>query len=461
MKRFLSRCLLPAALALIAAPARAGETLPKTDRPPAAVAATEGARERGGEGVTQEHSAEAAGGAGLAPAPPRPLAPSPSRARKSLLATLLQEAGGGAAPSGGEGSSGQEGGGGGVRWSGSGELLWWGRVGGTFSQGIFADRTENSQFKVTHFHPKLSASLGRRGSAYIEGCVTHPRVGTQAEQAWVEYSAGEKLNLQGGRILVPFGHWNVIHDVYDHKTISYPLMYVGHEETEVELLGGPAPILSTGYSDIGALLYGSIWLSGDDQLWYGGYAVNGRFGTGDIEWLDLWNNQEDNNSNKALGGRLVYSRGDNLTLGTSYQTGRFDPENRLRYQMTGFDVYYRIADRYNLRVEWVRNPVDSTERGYTKTGWYAMLDFPLSPRDELVVSVAGLRRHPAQRVENVAHYTVGVNRRLTNSLKLKTELSYLRIGNFVGDPTDTDGDALFGTDFDDVVRVKASLVAIF
>jgi hypothetical protein len=89
-----------------------------------------------------------------------------------------------------------------------------------------------------------------------------------------------------------------------------------------------------------------------------------------------------------------------------------------------------------------------------------MLDFPLSQRDELVVSVSGLRRNPAQRVENLSEYTVGVNRRLTNSLKLKTELSYLRIGNFVGDPGDAD-DTQFGTDFDDVARVKASLVAIF
>lgn len=441
MKRLLTRCLLPVALTLVAGAARADDAPTEAQSPPPAATAP----------VEPASLNEAASNTAAKPTPaPR---------RRSLLAALLLQDGGGTppvdAPAGGDG-----GGGGGVRWSGSAELLWWGRVGGSFRQGIFAERTENSQFKVTHFHPKLSASLGRRGSAYIEGCFTHPRVGTQAEQAWVEFNMAETLNLQGGRILVPFGHWNVIHDVYDHKTISYPLLYVGHEETEIELLGGPAPIVSTGYSDIGALLYGSVWLSGDDQLWYGGYAVNGRFGSTDIEWLDLWNNQEDNNSNKALGGRLIYSRGDNLTAGASYQTGRFDPDNRFRYHMTGFDVYYRIAGRYNLRAEWVRNPVDSPVRGYTKTGWYAMLDFPLSKQDELVVSVAGLRRHPAQRVENIAAYTIGVNRRLTESLKLKTEFSYLRIGSFVGDPGDA-ADTQFGADFDDVARIKASLVAIF
>jgi hypothetical protein len=363
----------------------------------------------------------------------------------------MQEGGGAGGEAGaGDSSSGGEGGIR-VRWSGSGELLWWTRIKGTFTDDIFAERTENSQFKVTHFHPKLSATLGRRGSAYIEICVTHPRVGTQAEQAWVEYNASEKLNLQAGRILVPFGHWNVIHDVYDHKSISYPLPYKGHEETEVELVGGPAPIVSTGFSDIGALLYGSVWVSGDDQIWYGGYAVNGRFGTTDIEWLDLWNNKEDNNSNKALGGRLIYSRGDNLTLGASYQVGRFDPDERLRYSLTGVDVYYRIDGRYNLRAEWMRNPVDSTVQGYTKTGWYAMVDFPLSKRDEFVAMISGLRREPAPQVEDEREYSIGVNRRLTDSLKLKTELNYLDIGSFEGD----------GPEPDDVARIKASLVAIF
>lgn len=387
-------------------------------------------------------------------------APAPADGgRRSLIASMLQAE---PVPGAAEEASARDRAGSGfnVRWSGSGELLWWGRIGGTFRQGIFAERTENSQFKATHFHGKLSASLGRRGSAYIEACFTHPRVGTQAEQAWVEYNASDYLNLQGGRILVPFGLWNLIHDVYDHPTISYPLPYVGHEETEVELLGGPAPIVSTGYSDIGAMLYGSVWVSGNDQVWYGGYAVNGRFGTRDIEWLDLWNNQEDNNSNKALGGRIVYSRGDNLSLGVSGQAGRFDPDNRLRYRFGGVDLYYRFANRYNLRAEWIRNPVDSTVRGFTKTGWYVMFDFPFSRDYQFVAMVSGLRRSPAQRIENLTAYTIGVNRRLTSNLKLKTELNYLRLGNFIGDP-DNEDDARFGTRFDDVVRVKASLVAIF
>jgi hypothetical protein len=384
----------------------------------------------------------------------------PAPKLRSPLLVLLQEQTTPGAPGDATSPSGGGGGGGGVRISGSAELLFWDSLSGSLKNGIFSENNANSQFKATHFHAKLSASLGAKGLAYIEACFTHPNVGTQAEQAWLEYNASERVNIQAGRILIPFGLWNQIHDVYDHRTISYPLLYVGHEEQEVALNGGPQPIVSTAYSDIGVLLYGSVWLNDNDQVWYGGYVCNGRFGTNDIQWLDLWNNQQDNNSNKALGGRLVYSHGDNLSLGASYQVGRFDPANKLRYELAGFDLYYRFAKRVNLRAEYVRNPVDSFTRGYTKSGWYAMVDLPLSRQYEFVASVAGLRRHPAQRMENESRYTVGVNRRLTTSMKLKTELEYLRLGHFVGDPNNAD-DARFGTSFPDILRIKASLVAAF
>jgi hypothetical protein len=410
---------------------------------------------------TGSDTAPAAGGG--RPATRTPLVGPILKLRSPLIVLLQQEEPApGTPPDASSPPSGGGGGGGGVRVSGSGELLFWSVLSGSLKNRLFAENNANSQFKATHFHGKLSASLGAKGSAYIEACFTHPNVGTQAEQAWLEYNASERVNIQAGRILIPFGLWNQLHDVYDHRTISYPLLYVGHEEQEVALNGGPEPIVSTAFSDIGVLLYGSIWLNDNDQLWYGGYVCNGRFGTTDIQWLDLWNNQQDNNSNKAIGGRLVYSRGDNLSLGASYQVGRFDPADRLRYELGGFDIYYRFAKRVNLRAEYVRNPVDalSPARGYTKSGWYAMVDFPLSRNYEFVASVSGLRRHPAQRVENEARYTVGLNRRLTPALKLKTELEYRKIGNFVGDPNNAD-DARFGTKFDDIFRIKASLVAAF
>jgi hypothetical protein len=349
---------------------------------------------------------------------------------------------------------------GGIQWSGSGELLGWTSLSGSMRQEIFSRNNANSDFVVTHFHPKMSASLGPNALAYGELCITHPRVGPQPEQAYLEYGVSERLNFQAGRFLVPFGQWNQIHDVFDHKSIAYPLMYLGHEEEELELQGGPRPIVSTGFSDIGVLAYGSIWPRPNDQLWYGAYVCNGRFGGTDIEWLDLWNTVRDNNSDKAYGGRVVWTHGDNLSIGGSYQTGRYDNDNRLRYRFGGVDVYYRLGNKVNLRAEYVRNPVDSPVQGYTKEGWWISADRPLGRKHEVVATYSRLRQSPAQRVERMSRTTVGLNTSLTPQLKLKTELDFIDIGPFVGDPNDP-SDAQFGTSFRDTTRLRASVVAIF
>jgi len=63
-------------------------------------------------------------------------------------------------------------------------------------------------------------------------------------------------------------------------------------------------------------------------------------------------------------------------------------------------------------------------------------------------------------VEDFSRTSVGLNRYLTRSLKLKTEVDFLNIGRFVGDPANS-SDAQFGTNFRDTTRFRASIVAIF
>jgi hypothetical protein len=380
--------------------------------------------------------------------------PQPSEVAEALKLAQAPEA---AAPSSSEAPAG---GLGSIRWSGSGELLGWTTLNGSMKQGIFARNNANSDFVATHFHLKATAPMGLRALFYGELCITHPRVGPQPEQVYFEYARSEKLNFQAGRFLMPFGQWNTIHDVFDHKSIAYPLMYLGHEEEELALEGGPRPIVSTGFSDIGILAYGSVWPGENDQIWYGAYVCNGRFGGTDIEWLDLWNTVRDNNSDKAYGGRVVWSHGDNLTIGGSYQTGRFDIENKLRYRFAGVDLYYRISNKVNLRAEYLRNPVDSFIQGYTKEGWYISADMPVGKKHEVVVMHSHLSQDPAQRVENFSRTTVGFNTFLNRNLKVKTELEYLNLGRFVGDPNNA-SDAQFGTSFRDTTRLRASLVGIF
>lgn len=350
----------------------------------------------------------------------------------------------------------------GLRIGGTGELLGWANVAGSMRQPIFAINNSNAQFLLTHVHPNLTATLSSKALLYGEFCITHPRVGPQPELAYAEYDHCDWLSFQAGRFLVPFGEWNTISNVWDHKSIAYPLMYLGHEEEDLVLQGGPRPIFSTGYSDMGLLAYGSVWPLPSDQLWYGAYVSNGRFGGTDIEWEDLWNNYRDNNSNKAFGGRLVWSHGDNLSIGGSYQTGKYDTTGKLGYQFAGGDIYYRLLKKINLRAEYTQNPVDqfAPAQGYTKSGWYVSADSPLGKKHEVVFMYSHLREHPAARVENIGRASLGFNTYLNRSLKLKTEVAHLFIGHFSGDPTNTAVNQ-FGTSFQDVTSVRASLVAIF
>jgi len=268
---------------------------PAAASPPAAPAAAPTTTEGGSEPDAKGPVARA-----LAETPPAPSEPAPSPPAPDSSASGSDRS---------------------IRLSGSGELLGWATIAGSMRQGIFNRNTSNSDFLLTHVHPKLTASLGPKALTSIEFCITHPRVGPQPEQAYFEYDTNERLNFQAGRFLVPFGQWNQIHDVFDHKSIAYPLMYLGHEEEELALRGGPTPIVSTAFTDIGVLGYGSFWPSSSDQIWYGAYVCNGRFGGSDIEWEDLWNTYRDNNSDKAYGGRAVWTHGDNLSIGGSYQIG--------------------------------------------------------------------------------------------------------------------------------------------
>ena len=127
-------------------------------------------------------------------------------------------------------------------------------------QGIFERDNANSDLVLTHVHPKLTAPREPEAFA-LRRAVYYASPGRPTARAGLdfEYDHSERLNFQAGRFLVPFGQWNQIHDVFDHKSIAYPLMYLGHEEEELALEGGPRPIVSTAFSDIGLLAFGSFW----------------------------------------------------------------------------------------------------------------------------------------------------------------------------------------------------------
>jgi len=339
------------------------------------------------------------------------------------------------------------------------EMQFTSAVDGSLRQPVFANPKGNSDFVLTHVHPMISAQFDERTSAMLMWCLTH--VGTTAlYQAYLDYAPSEALDLKAGRWLLPFGAWNPISNPAQFKSVSRPLMYLGHEERNIVLQGGPRPILNDEHSDIGLLASGQIE-RGEALFSYAGWVSNGfqdTFGDFPDAWIDF-RPSEDNNSKKSLGARLAADvRG--LTLGASYTGGRWDAANRYAYRIRGLDATWRGPAGLTLRAEYADNPI---HRGpgdggdIRRRGWYAMAERPLAPRWTGVLMYSALTERPARNVEKVSRLTLGAAYQLAPSAMLKAEVGRLFLGNFVGDPSD----APEGARFDDVTTFKLSTVVSF
>jgi hypothetical protein len=342
--------------------------------------------------------------------------------------------------------------------SGMLEMQFTSAVGGSLKQPVFSNPKANSDFILTHVHPMIHANLSDKVSAMAMWCLTHVET-TALYEAYLDIAPSDAVDIKAGRWLLPFGAWNPISNPTQFKSVSRPLMYLGHEERNIVLQGGPRPILNDEDSDIGVLLSGQREM-GQGILSWAGYVSNGiqdLYGDYPDAWIDF-RPSEDNNSTKSLGGRLAYNL-HGITLGASYTGGKYDPANALTYRIWGVDGTWRAPSGFNLRAEYANNPY---ERGADvpkarRHGWYAMAEAPVAPRWTGVLMYSTLTERPAANVERVSRFTLGADYQMTPTTMIKTELGRLFLGRFVGDPAT----APQGGHFDDVTTFKVSTVVSF
>lgn len=77
----------------------------------------------------------------------------------------------------------------------------------------------------------------------------------------------------------------------------------------------------------------------------------------------------DNNSSRAVGGRLALSPRKKLEFGTSYHTGKYDDDARLRISFWGADAAWN-AKGLELRGEYVQVSVESAGGDFDQSGFY-------------------------------------------------------------------------------------------
>jgi hypothetical protein len=245
--------------------------------------------------------------------------------------------------------------------------------------------------------------------------------GLAIDQAYGEITLHPRLNLEVGRVTVPFGDFHQRHDPANDVFLSKPLPYeMGHmlryQQDRFNLGVLPMP-----YADNGATLFGDVWVKEKLQVWYALYGVNGfRSGTPrDFTFKEQisdagWN---DNNGNVTWGGRLALAQGP-VAAGASFLRGAYDPLAAYDYGVWGVDgAVYLGATK--LRAEylerWTEVLDDGGRRGLDKKGFYAQVETPLRREVTLVGRLDGLLREgPSLGTDNdtssgIVRWSLGVN----------------------------------------------------
>lgn len=136
--------------------------------------------------------------------------------------------------------------------------------------------------------------------------------GIKVSRMWVEYTVSPALNFRAGKMLNPFGLYNLIHDASaSYYAVDPPLMYLRFNF----FTGVAAQRLISKYNT-GVSVFGTVNLNNQgSQVEYDVGISNGRGTLSD---------GTDANQNKAISGRLIYRPSflTGLQFGASYYTDK-------------------------------------------------------------------------------------------------------------------------------------------
>lgn len=201
----------------------------------------------------------------------------------------------------------------------------------------------------------------------------------QLNQANFKITRVDDWLFQFGKFLVPFGRYNELYRPDQYLTVTRPLLYASPDSLDLVVRpNSPRPPMSSGYTDIGARV---TWYPPSIRPWVPEeltfFVVNGLGESSNrsrtfpdpenlgipapptngitIDFGHRNNNLADNNNNKAVGARAVFSVGDipvawpvpegaldlkAVSVGFSGMGGMYDLEGRLPYAMYGVDLNF-------------------------------------------------------------------------------------------------------------------------
>lgn len=187
-----------------------------------------------------------------------------------------------------------------------------------------ANRTFNNQRFIVFVGRELNdrirfySEIELEQLASVEADPADSRGGAiEVEQAWFDYGMNDALNLRFGDVLVPFGQFNLHHDDPLQELVDRPIV--------------DRRIIPTTWTETGAGAWGEWNPWGDARLRYEAYVVNGLNNKISATTGGLRDARgsfgSDNNSDKALVGRVSLAPGPWLDVGLAGYTGDYDTDN--------------------------------------------------------------------------------------------------------------------------------------
>jgi hypothetical protein len=223
----------------------------------------------------------------------------------------------------------------------------------------------------------------------------------------------EKLVFRIGKFYYPFGIERMVESAPYNKLIDRPL-------PSTRIIPGT-------YSDVGLEIYGIVPFLCKTKFKYELAVTNGLSSPdkkGEQEGVD------DNNDNKALGGRLGFELLPGLEIGGSYSTGKYDDDEKYSMNFIGADISFQKWG-FELRSEYIRSNVEQpTIAGgsFDREGYYFQASYTYSPEINYLRYIEGVARFDSVDSndlltdENDAdRMAFGINYSPMNHVKLKLE----------------------------------------
>ncbi len=286
-------------------------------------------------------------------------------------------------------------------------------------------RSGVSTFDNHHANLFVRSHLGPNLLGHIEIEYEHSGDTVEIDQAYLEWGALDWLSLRAGRFYTPFGIERLVWYSPTNALVSRP-------EAMRQIVPG-------NFYAAGLLALGVLEPFAGDRLTYE-IAITDGLGDDALDNRRGSRQTRDNNSSRALSGRLGYAFGRQTEIGASYHHQRYSTDSDLDLTFLGLDFSTRW-NGWELRSEWVRAILDEPtsadrpiidDNELEQEGWYAQLAYSFHWNRELLPELRLISRYDVvdfdrdiQGNDDRRLWSVGFNLLLLDHLRTKFEYQFI------------------------------------